>query len=68
MKRVVQYSVDILIRNEEENKIDLENLIVEALEEKGLVVCGAGFVDDLTEVYEEQYPEYLKGIIELEEN
>ena len=50
-KRVVQYSVDILIRNEEENNINLEELIAEALEEKGLYICGVGFVDDLTEAY-----------------
>ena len=38
MKRVVQYSMDILIRSAEENKIELEELIVEALEEKGRVI------------------------------
>lgn len=68
MKRIVQYSIDIFIRNEEENKIDLEKLVAEALEEKGLCVCGVGFTDDLTKVYERDYPEYLKGIIELEED
>lgn len=62
MKRVVQYSIDILIKNEEENEIDLENLIAEALEEKGVYVCGVGFNDDLTEIYKKDYPEYLKGI------
>ena len=52
-ERVVQYSMDILIRNEEENKIDLEELIASALEEKGLYVCGVEFNDDLTEIYEQ---------------
>ena len=51
MKRVVCYGMDILIRNEEENNIDLEKLITEALEEKGLYVLGVLFNDDLTEVY-----------------
>lgn len=68
MKRVVQYSMDIFIRNEAENETDLEKLIAEALEEKGLCVCGVGFTSDLTEVYKKDYPEYLKGIIELEGN
>lgn len=68
MKRVVQYSIDILIRNKEENEIDLEKLIAETLEEKGLCVCGVCFTDDLTKVYEKDYPEYLKGIIEFEED
>ena len=51
MKRVVCYGMDILIRNEEENNIDLEKLITEALEEKGLYVLGVLFNDYLTEVY-----------------
>lgn len=55
MKRVVQYSMDILIRSEEENNINLEELIAEALEEKGLYVCGVGFTEDLTE----QYKDYI---------
>lgn len=52
-ERVVQYSMDIFIRNEEENKIDLEELIASALGEKGLYVCGVEFNDDLTEIYEQ---------------
>lgn len=56
MKRVVQYSMDILIRNEEENAINLEELIAEALEEKGLYICGVSFTDDMTEYY----PELIK--------
>ncbi len=51
MKRVVQYSVDILIRNEEENSLDFAEIIAEALEARGIYVCGAGFTDDLTEEY-----------------
>ena len=51
MKRIVQYGIDILIRNEKENEIDLEELIANALEEKGLCVVGIAFGDDLTEVY-----------------
>ena len=51
MKRVVCYGMDIFIRNEEENNIDLEKLITETLEEKGLYVLGVSFNDDLTEVY-----------------
>lgn len=53
MKRVVQYSIDILIRNEKENEIDLEELIAEALEEKGLYVVGVDFRDDMTSAYKD---------------
>ena len=69
MKRVVQYSVDILIRNEEEDKttIEWEEDIAEALEEfLGVYVVGVGFSADMTEVYksyieeEERYEEYNK--------
>ena len=62
MKRVVQYSVDILIRNEKENYIDLEKLITEALEEKGLYILGTVFSDDLTEEYKDWYKEEFSEI------
>lgn len=52
-KRVVQYSMDILIENEEDNEVDLEELIAESLEEKGVYVISVGFNDDLTETYKE---------------
>ena len=51
MKRIVQYSVDILIRDEEENSLDFAEIIAEALETRGFYVCGAGFNDDVTEAY-----------------
>lgn len=51
MKRVVQYSIDILIRNKAENEINLEELIAEALEEKGLYVLSVSFTDDMTSEY-----------------
>lgn len=60
MKRVVSYGIDILIRNETENRIDLEELIAEALEEKGLYVCGVAFQDDLTEAYRRDSKELFK--------
>ena len=53
MKRVVGYGVDIFIRNEKENNINLERLIEEALTEKGLYVLGVSFGDDLTESYKD---------------
>lgn len=53
MKRIVGYGIDILIRNEEENDINLEELIEEALTEKGLYVLGVAFGDDLTESYKD---------------
>lgn len=57
MKRVVQYSIDILIKNDEEDSIDLEELIAEALEEKGLYVVGVDFRDDMTSAYKEYHLE-----------
>ena len=62
MKRAVSYGIDILIRNEEENRIDLEKLIAEALEEKGIYVLGVAFTDDLTEDYKKWYKEEWEGI------
>ena len=64
MKRVVGYGVDILIRNEQENNLNLEELIAEALEEKGLYILGVQFGDDLTE----QYPDVVEDMegIEIE--
>lgn len=60
MKRVVGYGIDIFIRNEAENNIDLEELIAEALEEKGLYVVGVAFQDDLTEVYKRDNKELFE--------
>ena len=60
MKRVVSYGMDIFIRNEEENNIDLEKLITEALEEKGLYVLGVSFGDDLTEAYKRDCKELFE--------
>lgn len=54
MKRVVSYGVDILIRNKEENDINLEEVIVKALEDNGLYVVGVAFIDDLTESYKDE--------------
>ena len=62
MKRVVGYGVDILIRNEQENNLNLEELIAEALEEKGLYILGVQFGDDLTE----QYPDVVEDMEGIE--
>lgn len=56
MKRVVQYNIDILIKNEKENDINLEELITSILKENGVDVCGVCFADDVTKHYED----YLK--------
>ena len=56
MKRVVQYSVDILIENEEQNNINYEELIAKVLEEKGVWITSVAFSDDVTRHYED----YLK--------
>lgn len=60
MKRAVQYSVDILIRNEKENDLYLDDYIQEVLEEKGLCVLGVSFTEDLTEEYRDYGLEELK--------
>lgn len=49
MKRVLQYSADILI--DENYEYDLEEVVDNALEDYGLNVLGVGFSADLTEVY-----------------
>ena len=54
MKRVVSYGVDILMRSEEENNINLEEVIAKALEDNGLYVVGVAFIDDLTESYKDE--------------
>lgn len=61
MKRVVQYAMDILIRNEEENNLNLEKLIKETLEEKGLYVIAVDFKEDVTEIYNQQFPEIMEN-------
>ncbi len=55
MKRVVSYGIDILIRNEEENNVNLEEIIAKALEDNGLYVVGVAFIDDLTESYKNEF-------------
>ena len=58
MKRVKQISLDILVHpNIDGDRLSEE--VAEALESLGYTVLGAGFQEDMTEVYEEDYPDLL---------
>ena len=55
-KRVLQISLDIVVGNECDGT-ELAEEVAEELEMRGFTVLGAGFQDDLTECYEDNYPE-----------
>lgn len=57
-KRVVQISLDIVVGNECDG-FELAESVADELNMRGYTVLGAGFQEDLTELYEEQYPELL---------
>lgn len=59
MKRVKQISLDIMVGPDCDGE-DLAQSAWEELERRGYTVLGAGFQDDMTEVYESLYPELLK--------
>jgi len=58
-KRVVQLSFDIVIGKDVDG-MEMADYIAEELHKIGFRVIGAGFQDDVTEIYEEQYPELIK--------
>ena len=58
--RVKQISLDILVGDKCDGMY-LADEIARWLDEKGYAILGAGFQEDMTELYEEQYPELLKG-------
>jgi hypothetical protein len=58
MKRVKQISLDIAVHpNIDGDRLSEE--VAEALENLGYMVLGAGFQCDLTDEYEEHYPDLL---------
>jgi hypothetical protein len=59
MKRVKRISMDVLV-DDTVDGVDLADEIADAMEEMQFVVIGCGFDDDLTEDYEEHFPELLK--------
>ena len=59
-KRVVQIALDILVGC----KCDGDELAEEVageLERRGFMVLGAGFQEDMTELYKEHFPEMLEN-------
>ena len=61
MKRVKQISLDVLVGpNADGDSLALD--IQVELERRGFTILGAAFQDDLTEIYEEQYPQLLEEV------
>ena len=58
-KRVVQISLDIIVGHEVDG-MEMADYVADELNRIGFRVVGAGFQEDMTEVYEEQYPEPIK--------
>lgn len=59
-KRVVQISLDIVVGCECDG-MELADNVADELERRGFKVVGAGFQEDVTEIYEEQYPNLLNA-------
>ena len=59
MSKIKQISLDILVGDEIDG-MKLADLIMEELNRRGYTVVGAGFQEDMTEIYEEYYSELLK--------
>lgn len=59
MKKVKQISLDILV-NQDVDGEDLAEEVAKELEQHGFLVLGAGFIDDLTDIYEKSFPALLK--------
>lgn len=58
-KRVIQISLDIVVDCECDG-IELAENVAKELEKRGFKIIGAGFQEDMTECYEEQYPKLLE--------
>lgn len=58
--RVKQVSLDILVGDKCDG-LELCDDVACELNRRGFTVIGAGFQEDMTEFYEEHYPELLKG-------
>ena len=63
MNRVKQISLDVLVSPEVDGE-ELAQRIADELEKCGLIVLGAGFQDDLTDVYKEHFPKMLETVWE----
>jgi hypothetical protein len=58
-KRVIQISLDIVVGRKCDG-MELADDIRDELNRRGFTVIGAGFQEDMTECYQEHYPELLK--------
>lgn len=58
-KRVVQISLDIVVGCECDG-FNLADDVADELEKIGFRVVGAGFQEDMTEIYKEQFPNLLE--------
>lgn len=58
-KRVIQISLDIVVGDECDG-MELADDIADELNRRGFRVVGAGFQEDMTGIYKEQYPELIK--------
>lgn len=58
--RVKQICLDIIVGDKCDG-FDLCDDVSSELNRRGFNVIGAGFQEDMTEFYEENYPELLKG-------
>lgn len=61
MKRIKQISLDILVEPDIDG-MKLSDEVAEALENLGFTILGAGFQEDMTEIYEEFYPDLLEEV------
>ena len=59
-KRVIQISLDIVVGHDCDG-FNLADDVAEELERHGYIVLGAGFQEDMTEVYIEQYSDLLEN-------
>ncbi len=57
--RVVQISIDVEIPEDTDSQ-DVINIIQQYVPQGDFNIVGAEVVDDLTDVYEDQYPDLLK--------
>lgn len=58
--RVKQISLDILVGDKCDG-FNLADEVADELNRRGFTVLGAGFQEDMTDFYEENYSELLKG-------
>ena len=58
-KRVVQLSFDMVI-GKDVDCFEMAEYVAEELKKIGFRVVGAGFQEDMTELYEEMYPNLIK--------